>query len=169
MSRCCDSLSVRPAQAHDWERVSAVLVEWWGGRDLADLLPRLFFQHFSSTSFVAETGDEMVGFLVGFPCPTHAGEAYIHFVGVHPEWRRSGLARDLYERFLGVARKRECTVARAITSPVNQGSVAFHKALGFTIEPGDGEIDGLPVSLDYDGPGEHRVRFVLPLDGEHTP
>jgi ribosomal protein S18 acetylase RimI-like enzyme len=168
MSRCCGGLSVRLAQPHDWERVNAVLVDWWAGRDLTDLLPRLFFRHFRSTSLVAEVGDQLVGFLVGFPCPTHSDEAYVHFAGVHPAWRRSGLARDLYERFFRIAERHGRTVVRAITSPVNADSIAFHRALGFAIEPGDGEIDGLAVTLDDDGPGEHRVHFVMHLDSSSS-
>ena len=49
---------------------------------------------------------------------------------------------------------------RASTSPVNKGSIAFHRALGFLIEPGDGEVDGVPVRRDYPVPGESRVQFV---------
>lgn len=43
---------------------------------------------------------------------------------------------------------------RCVTSPVNQGSVAFHKALGFEVEK---------LAEDYDGPGEDRVLFVKRL------
>jgi hypothetical protein len=41
-----------------------------------------------------------------------------------------------------------------VTSPTNEESVAFHKALGFEVER---------VAHDYDGPGEDRVLFVKAL------
>ena len=42
-------------------------------------------------------------------------------------------------------------VVRAVTSPVNERSVAFHRALGFEVER---------VDRDYDGRGESRVLLV---------
>ena len=79
-------------------------VDWWGGRDLRPLLPKIFFEHFRGTSLVVEHEDELVAFLVGFLCRDHDDEAYVHFAGVHPAWRRVGLARDLYRRFFALAR-----------------------------------------------------------------
>ena len=61
---------------------------WWSGRDLTALLPELFLEHFYDTSFVSEQGTELVGFLVGFLSQAHHNEAYIHFVGVHPDFRK---------------------------------------------------------------------------------
>ena len=80
--------------------------------------------------------------------------AYIHFIGVHPAHRRGGLARVLYERFFAMAAADGRTVVRAVTSPVNARSIAFHAALGFTVsDPASG----------YDGPGDVKVRFERPL------
>ena len=42
-------------------------------------------------------------------------------------------------------------MVRAVTSPVNERSVAFHQALGFEVER---------VDDAYDGPGEPRVLLV---------
>jgi ribosomal protein S18 acetylase RimI-like enzyme len=101
------------------------------------LLPRLFFEHFRETSFVAEDGGEVVGFLNGFLSQSSTDEAYIHFVGVRPDRRGTGLARELYDRFFAVARAHGRTLVRCVTSPVNEGSVAFHRALGFEVERSD--------------------------------
>ena len=158
-----DGFLVRQVEPEDWNRVRGVLVEWWAGRDLGDLLPRLFFQHFRTTSFVVQDGGELVAFLVGFLCPTHEDEAYIHFVGVDPTRRGRGIARGLYERFFGLARAGGRTVVRAVTSPVNMSSIDFHMRMGFEVVPGAGKSEGVPVWHDYDGPGEPRVRFELRL------
>jgi len=164
----CSSLIFRRPIAQDWERVMAVMPEWWGGRDLRSMLPKIFFEHFRGTSLIAEHEDRLLGFLVGFFCPDHDGEAYVHFVGVDPAWRRAGLAGDLYRRFIVLARADRRTVVRAVTAPVNKGSIAFHTALGFRILPGDTEVDGLPVTTDPGPQGEHLVRFELCL-GEDSP
>lgn len=47
----------------------------------------------------------------------------------------------------------------AVTSPVNRGSVAFHRSMGFEVVPGDAEVDGLPVHTDHGGPGFDVVVF----------
>ena len=112
---------------------------------MAAMLPKLFFVHFRDTSFVAEEDGRLVGFLCGFRSQTHDDEAYIHFVGVDPAQRGSGLGGELYERFFAAVAPR---IMRAVTSPVNERSVAFHEALGFEVER---------VDDDYDGRGEPRV------------
>ena len=159
------SLVIRHAQPDDWQRVMDVMPAWWAGRDLRELLPRIFFEHFGSTSFVADHEEAMVGFLVGFLCPLHEGEAYIHFVGVDPAWRRAGLARDLYGRFVRAAREAGCSHARAVTSVVNRDSIAFHQRLGFTLLPSELQVEGLPAFGDPNVPEGAVVKFDLSLDG----
>ncbi|WP_231502647.1 GNAT family N-acetyltransferase [Blastococcus sp. URHD0036] len=159
----------RPTEA-DHARVQATLGDWWGhlGGEFGDLqrallLPRLFFQHFTATSTLVEDGDGRVtGFLVGFLSPDRP-VAYIHFVGVDPATRGSGLGRRLYEAFFAAAAQWGAREVRCITGPANLASVAFHTQMGFTLEPGDREEDGVPVHSDYDGPGLDRVSFIRPL------
>ena len=142
----------------DYDSMVAVVDSWWG-RPIAGALQRVFLDHFSRTSLVAERsvdrgGVQMTGFLVGFASPDDAEQAYIHFVGVDPGVRGSGLGRALYERFFDLMRSQGRTVVHAVTSPVNTGSIAFHQALGFSA--------GEPV-VDYDGPGADRVVFARSL------
>jgi GNAT superfamily N-acetyltransferase len=127
------------------------------------LLPRLFFQHFTNTSFLVEDDDGgLAAFLIGFRSASRPQTAYIHFVGVAPDLQRQGVARDLYERFFAMMREEGCSRVEAITGPINRRSQEFHRVLGFTLA-GDTEVDGVPAYLDYDGPGEHRVTFFRPL------
>ncbi len=146
------SWQIRAADPADYASVIAVVDEWWDGRRLARMLPKLFFVHFRDTSFVAEADGRLAGFLCGFRSQTFDDEAYVHFVGVDPVCRGTGLGRALYERFFAAVSPR--TVVRAVTSPVNQRSVAFHQALGFEVD----RIDD-----DYDGRGEARVLLVKRL------
>jgi ribosomal protein S18 acetylase RimI-like enzyme len=144
--------AITHAEPSDHPRVIAVVDEWWGGRAMAPMLPKLFFVHFRDTSFVADEDGELAGFLCGFRSQTYPDEAYVHFVGVDPARRGSGLGRALYERFFAAVAPR--TVVRAITSPVNERSVDFHRALGFEVEA---------VEADYDGRGQARVKLVKKL------
>jgi ribosomal protein S18 acetylase RimI-like enzyme len=145
-------MEIRHAEPADYGRVISVVDDWWGGRTMAAMLPKLFFVHFRDTSFVAEDDGELAGFLCGFRSQTYDDEAYIHFVGVDPSRRGDGLGRLLYERFFEAVRPR--TIVRAVTSPVNERSVAFHRAIGFEVEK---------VDDAYDGRGEARVLLLKRL------
>jgi predicted GNAT superfamily acetyltransferase len=159
------TVQIREIRSADYLSVISVIDDWWGGRHMADMLPRLFFEHFTGTSFAAEADGELAGFLVGFISQSRPGEAYIHFVGIRPADRGSGLGRQLYERFFAAARARGCGLVRAVTAPANHGSVRFHTRMGFDVEPGDKEVDGIQVAAGYDGDGHDRVRFVKQLKG----
>ena len=145
-----EGLILRAPTESDHARMMEVMVKWWGGRDIRGLLPRLFFQHFNDTSFIIEKHGALIAFLVGFISQSDPRLGYIHFVGVHPEHRRAGLGRALYERFFELARARGAREVHALTAPVNAGSIAFHTRLGFVASA---------ALQDYDGPGDDRVAF----------
>ena len=116
---------------------------------MADMLPRLFFDHFRDTSFVAVDADGgIAAFIVSFVSPHDPTVGYVHFIGVRPDLRGSGLGGAAYEQCFAALRARGCREVRAVTSPVNAASIAFHGALGFAVSP---------VREGYDGPGEDRV------------
>jgi len=150
--------AIRSLRETDFETISARVDEWWG-RPVRSSLLRLFFEHFLPMSRAAEQGDAVFGFIVGFQSQTHPEVAYAHFVAVAPEFRRQGIARELYEGFFDEARSRGCTAVEAITAPINTRSIAFHRSLGFALLPGGALVDGFPVSVDHEGPGKHRVRM----------
>jgi predicted GNAT superfamily acetyltransferase len=149
------AVAIRHVQPSDYGRVIQHVNEWWGGREIAPMLPRLFFIHFESTSFVADREDgTLAGFLIGFLSQTDDDAAYVHFIGVAPDERGSGLGRELYERFFEAARAGGRSVVRCVTSPQNDASLAFHDALGF-------EQEG--IAEDYDGAGSSRVLLARRL------
>lgn len=148
-------MEIRHAEPADYGRVIGRVNAWWGGRDMAPMLPRLFFVHFEGTSYVVDDDDgQLAAFLIGFLSQADPEEAYIHFVGVAPGHRGEGLGRRLYERFFADASGQGRRRVRCVTSPANEPSVAFHHAMGFEVEK---------VAHDYDGPGEDRVLFVKTL------
>ena len=128
----------RPATAADQAAIIAVMPDWWGGRDITALLQPLFLAHFASTSLIAEDDEgAMAGFLVGFPSVDDPRDAYVHFIGVRPDQRGSGLGRELHERFASAMADRGVTTVRCVTNPINAASIAFHQEIGFEIESTD--------------------------------
>jgi ribosomal protein S18 acetylase RimI-like enzyme len=152
----------RPVEA-DHPRLVRVIDEWWGGRRIRQLLPRLWLQHFTGTSWIAEGADgRLAGFLVGFISPDRPDTAYVHMIATDPNGRRRGLGRALYERFIDDMRGRGCRTVTAITWPGNRASIAFHQMLGFRVDDGPGTqpIYGTPAYADYDDDREDRVVFM---------
>lgn len=156
-------MNIRTVQESDYMEIIAVIDAWWGGRHMSDMLPRLFFKYFQNTSFIAEENDKIIGFLIGFISQSYPNEAYIHFIGIHPDYRKSGIAKELYELFFNTVNKLNCTIVHSVTSPVNKGSIAFHKKMGFKIKKGDNEVNGIYVTTNYDGNGGDRVLFIKKL------
>jgi ribosomal protein S18 acetylase RimI-like enzyme len=149
----------RPTDA-DYLRVVQVVDDWWDGRSLHLLLPRLWFQHFTGTSWLAEDdAGQLAGFLVGFHSPDDPGVAYCHMIATNPNLRGVGVGRRLYEHFFEDARAAGARSVHAVTWPGNRRSVAFHRALGFRIESGPAtqNLYGTPAVAGYDYGTEDRV------------
>jgi predicted GNAT superfamily acetyltransferase len=157
------TIRLRNLEPSDYKPIIAVVNDWWGGRQMTDMLPKLFFTHFKETAFVVEKDDQIIGFLCGFLSQTFPDEAYIHFVGVHPNLRKDGIGKILYEKFFDAASSNNRSIVRCVTSTVNKTSIAFHLRMGFEATVGDAIIDGVNVHTDYDGKGESRVVFMKRL------
>jgi ribosomal protein S18 acetylase RimI-like enzyme len=160
-------MNIRHVQPGDYLPIVTVMNDWWGCRNVSHLLPRLFFEHFRNTSFVIEQDDKIVrqddpivAFLIGFLSQSQPDEAYIHFVGVHPDYRKQRLGKTLYELFFNTVRQYHRSIVRCITSPVNTGSIAYHIRTGFQIEPQETKMDGVSYDPNHDGIGEPRVHLV---------
>jgi ribosomal protein S18 acetylase RimI-like enzyme len=185
ISRQVGLIRVRSLRESDWYEIHPKLNDWWGGRPVADAFQHLFAIHFQNTSFVLELPlpsvpqssnqkvdnntpqYEIVGFLCGFVSASKPGGAYIHFVGVDPRFRKFGLGRRLYALFIDKMRQDypQVRFIESVTAPVNKTSIGFHKAMGFTLLPGNAvdETDGTPYHKNFDGPGKDRVLFQLQL------
>jgi len=156
-------MKIRSVKSSDYYVISPLLNDWWGGRQMADMLPKLFFDHFTDTSFIAEKDGKIIGFLIGFLSQSKSEEAYIHFVGVHPEYRKHKIGNQLYNEFFNAVKPKGVRVVLCVTSPVNKVSIAYHTKMGFDIEQGNKSIDGVSVHTDYDGPNQDRVLFIKHL------
>jgi GNAT superfamily N-acetyltransferase len=121
---------------------------FWGDRDLRALHNPILVHEFGDTALVHRAADGTIdGYLFGFVTP--AGDGYVHLVAVRDDARGSGLGRRLYAAFASLAAARGARGLKAITSVANAGSIAFHRALGFSAE----------TVPDYAAPGVPRVVF----------
>lgn len=136
----------------DYHQIVSVIDHWWGGPTSALAHP-LFFHELGAHAIVAEDNGTMVGFLLGFMSQSESPVGYIHLVGIDPGHRRRGVGRTLYEEFTRAMQDAGVKKLKAITTPGNQGSVDFHKALGYSVE----------LVSDYAGPNRARYVFVRDL------
>jgi GNAT superfamily N-acetyltransferase len=108
----------------------------------------MFIHEFGDTALVMrDVNGDVAAYLFGFIAPTQVG--YVHLVGVRADSRRAGLGRRLYGEFETLARRLGATALKAITTPTNRDSIAFHRALGMSAT----EV------ADYSGPGQPRIVF----------
>jgi len=156
----------RPAEPGDAAAVARAIDDWWPGKHMVHAVCPQLFEHLGDTCVIAEVDGALVGFLVGFVSQRMTGTGYVHYVGVHPERRGLGIGKELYRRFADVVRARGCTRLLAETGTWNVRSIAFHRSIGFALEPGDEVVDGLPAHHDAAGLGFDFVVMVMPLGQE---
>ena len=141
----------------DYNQILEELPEFWDGRDTRHLHHPFLIHEFGNTAFVIRDGSRVVAYLFGFLSQTEP-VGYVHTVAVRTSARRQGLAGELFGHFVEFARRRGCRHVKAITTPSNLGSIAFHKSLGMGLL-GEADSDGIPVLPDYAGRGAPRVVF----------
>jgi GNAT superfamily N-acetyltransferase len=156
-------MNVRRMTKGDFDRIVEVIDHWWGG-PISTFAHPIFFYELGDEALVVDQGSDVIGFLFGFGVSgvdrtRRTGSdaettGYVHLVGIHPDYRRRGVGRLLYDRFAQECREAHRARLKAITTPGNEGSIRFHIALGWRMQ----EID------DYAGPGRRRIVFTKPLD-----
>jgi GNAT superfamily N-acetyltransferase len=140
-----------PARVADIRQVLADHARYWGDRDLRALHLLPLVHEFGETCLVARSEDGVLGYLIGFVTPD--GTGYVHLVATRDDARGAGLGRALYGAFTEAAVRQGAVRLKAITTVGNEGSVAFHRSLGFDVR----------VEEEYNGPGQPRVVFSRTL------
>ena len=141
----------------DYKQILDELHEFWGARDTRHLHHPFLVHEFGNSAFVIRNGAQVLAYLFGFLSQTEP-VGYVHTVAVRSSARRQGLAGELFGHFVEFARRHGCRHVKAITTPSNLGSIAFHKSLGMQLL-GEAHIDGIAVLPDYAGRGAPRVVF----------
>ena len=147
--------------------VQTRLDEWWGGRKMRARLPRLWFRHFSGTSWIAETPDgRIAGFLVAFVSPDRADVAQSTSSASTRIAGGEGIGRALYEHAIdtlrGRGRQRRSRRSRTPTTGSPSRSTGRSGSRP-TTAPGRQPSTARPRFVDYDGEGEDRVRLTRRL------
>ena len=145
-------METRPCTKEHFDEIVEVIDRWWGG-PISTFAHPIFFYELGDKALVAVEDGEMVGFLLGFIAHQPVLTGYVHLVGIHPDHRRRGVGRLLYEQFTQTCKSAQCVRMKAITALGNEGSHRFHVALGWNAE----EVD------DYAGPGRRRIVFTKDL------
>ena len=145
----------------DFDQVITDHGTYWDSDLTYQLHHPIFIHEFGDTAYVMKDDQTTAAYLMGFISQTEP-TGYVHLVAVHPDYRRNGLARQLYEHFIDEARKRGCTKLKATGHPNNQQTIRFHLSLGMKMV-GEPNGEGVSVVKDYLRPGSDRVVFVMPI------
>ena len=136
-------MHIRGASADDAARCAEIyapfVTDGWVSFELAapdagEMALRIEAYRGSHDWLVAEVGDQIIGYAYGAPHRTR--EAYRTScdvaVYVDPASARRGVGRALYDALLPMLRARGMHAAFAGIALPNPGSIALHKAMGFT-------------------------------------
>jgi GNAT superfamily N-acetyltransferase len=142
----------RPLGKKDYDHIVQVIDRWWGGPTSALAHP-VFFYELGQCARVVEHDGILVGFLFGLIAPGPPKVGYVHLVGIHPDYRRRGVGKVLYQAFEEECASQGCASMKAVTTTGNDGSIAFHQATGWDVA----------LIEDYAGPARPRVVFTRKL------
>jgi len=145
----------------DYEQILEDLQEFWDGRDTRALHHPMLVNEFGNSAFVARAGPKVIAYLFGFVSQVEP-VGYVHLIAVRPSARGQGLGRKLVAHFVAFARRHGCRHVKAITTPSNLSSIAFHESIGMKLL-GEPNAEGIAVIKDYAGPNEPRVVFWKPI------
>ena len=143
------------ATRRDFAEIVASLPSFWGQRDVAHLHHPTAIEEFSDSALVIRDADNRVlGYLFGMILADKQ-LGYIHVAAVREDQHGQGHGRRLYCAFAELATQRGCRRLKAITTPTNTSSIAFHRSIGMHAH----EV------ADYAGTGQHRVVLTRDLTG----
>ncbi len=145
-------MQTRKMTKADFDQIVEVIDRWWGG-PISTFAHPIFFYELGDNALIVEHDGAMIGFLLGFVIFKPHKVGYVHLVGIHPDFRRQGVGRLLYDSFTERCRVLSCARMKAITTAGNDGSLAFHEAMGWNAD----EIE------DYAGASRKRVVFTKEL------
>jgi GNAT superfamily N-acetyltransferase len=145
-------MHIRGITKQDFDEIVAAFDRWMGGPSSERAHP-VFFYELGQHALIAEEAAGMVGFLLGFVAPTTPPIGYVHLVGIHPEYRRQGIGKRLYQAFAERCRQVGAAELKAIASLGHETALRFHGSQGF----------GVREDPDYAGRGYARLVFSKAL------
>lgn len=156
---------VESASRQDYMAIMRNLELYWEADDdrrlerIRILHHPMFFEELGSSALVLRRDGVVAAYILGFYSQHEVPVAYVHMVATHKNFRRRGLASQLYQYFIETAVLHGCESVCAITSPTNLESIAFHESIGMMPEGVSSSESDIPCLRDYAGPGEDRVKM----------
>jgi ribosomal protein S18 acetylase RimI-like enzyme len=141
----------------DYNQILSELQDFWDGRETSAFHHPMFIHEFGNSAFVIRNAGKVVAYLFGFISQV-GSVGYVHLIAVRASARRQRLGEKLFNHFIEFARRQGCTQIKAITTPSNTNSIAFHKSLGMQVLGQPNEA-GIPIIPDYAGLDQPRVIF----------
>ena len=141
----------------DFDQILNEITVFWGDERTLFLHHPMFINEFGNSAFVIKEGGKVIGYLFGFISQTEP-VGYVHAIGVRITHQRKGLGKRLYDHFTEFVLKHGCKELKALTTPGNKTSIAFHKSIGMELQ-GEPNEEGIPIVRDYSGSAHDRVVF----------
>jgi L-2,4-diaminobutyric acid acetyltransferase len=114
---------IRPPTVQDAKDVWSLVREAASLDDNSPYAYLLLCSHFADTGLVACSGDDLLGFVLGYTRPDDASTAFVWQVAVAPQARGCGLAGQLLDRwFARCARRSDVRFLEATVTPSNTAS-----------------------------------------------
>lgn len=144
----------RIATRRDFAEILGSLSAFWGERDMTHLHHPTAVEEFGDSALVIhDSAGRVAAYLFGMILSARR-LGYVHVVAVRDDQRGHGHGRSLYRAFADLAAADGCSRIKAITTPDNTESIAFHQSIG---------MDAREIP-DYSGPGRPRIVLSRDLD-----
>lgn len=168
-SATSQNLRMRHVESADHGAILTGIAAGWSGPtgfgapDPWLLLPRMLLETTVSSSLVVTADEELRGYLIGVLPGQLGGDGYAHLLGVAPGPDATRIAKAMLDRFADIALAANLARVRLAVPPGDMALLGHCLAARFAIQPGTATVADTPVTLDYDGPGQHRVVLVRQL------
>ena len=133
---------------------------------------KIMLRYFHNTCFIAEDGDEIVGFLMGFISPVHESTYFLWQVGVSPTTQGKGVGKLLLKAAENTLKEMDIRRIEVTVDPENKPSLRLFKSLGYiNISRQEGETVSVLGNLavkDYYSPGRHFILFEKLIRKENS-
>ena len=150
-------MKIENCSQSDFHEILTDISQFWGSDRTLNTHHPMFIHEFGDTAFVIKDNGSVVAYLFGFLSQTQK-TGYVHLIGVRHSFQNKGLGTLLYCHFATYVKDRGYTKLKAITTPTNNLSIAFHKKIGMKLL-GTKNEDGIEVIKNYSAPGQDRVVF----------
>ena len=111
------------------DKANSYVYNYWSMSALAK-----FLEDYDDLTYVAERGDEIVGFVLGHPTYEHIEVGYLEWIAVSPNAQRLGLASKLIQKMLKAFEARGLDKIVTDVKGINIASTKLFEKHGFQVK-----------------------------------